>query len=82
MRKESYSLLEQAADSHQLQQALQQVEDLRRELQREKEEVAQRETDLQAEIHRLTESGLSEERKNKGKWRRGKWRRRKEGRKR
>ena len=66
LRRQSQILLEKAASNTQLNEALGQIEELQRELGREKEERALKERELQDELHQLQESNLIEE--NKSEW--------------
>jgi len=63
LRRQSQILLEKAASNTQLNEALGQIEELQRELGREKEERTFKEGELQEELHQLRDSNLAEENK-------------------
>ena len=62
--RQSQILLEKAASNTQLNEALGQIEELQRELGREKEERTLKEGELQEELHQLQDSNLAEENKS------------------
>ena len=64
LRRQSQILLEKAASNTQLNEALGQIEELQRELGREKEERTLKERELQEELHQLQDSNLAEENKS------------------
>ena len=73
LRRQSAILLEQVPNDQQLTEALSQVEELQRELTREKEERASKEASMEETIGELQESSLAAEKKSKcvvcGVWR-------------